>query len=111
MDLSGKYTSNIRSPACHLRRTSSSDSRCFRSPICVTVGLPRHTSLAVTAGRGRDELAAARSGDSKTTWPEAHYLAPLHPVLEWASDRALAELSRRNLVARGRWTIRRCWCR
>ena len=58
--------------------------------------------LAVTAACGRDELEAARSGDSKTTWPEAHYLAPLHPVLEWASDRALAELSRDEIfVARG----------
>jgi ERCC4-related helicase len=58
--------------------------------------------LAVTAACGRDELAGARSGDSKTTWPEAHYLAPLHPVLEWASDRALAELSRDEIfVARG----------
>ena len=58
--------------------------------------------LATTPGRGRDELTAARSGDSTTTWPEAHYLAPLHPVLEWASDRALAELSRDEIfVARG----------
>ncbi len=58
--------------------------------------------LAVTPGRGSDELAAARTGDSTTAWPEAHYLAPLHPVLEWAADRALAELSRDEIfVVRG----------
>lgn len=58
--------------------------------------------LAVAPGRGRDELAAARSGDSLTTWPEAHYLAPLHPVLEWACDRSMAELRRDEIfVARG----------
>jgi hypothetical protein len=36
------------------------------------------------------------------SWPEAHYLGPLHPVLDWASHRALSEMSRNEvLVARG----------
>ena len=58
--------------------------------------------LALTPARGRDELVRARSGASQSTWPEAHFLAPLHPVLEWAADRALAELSRDEIfVVRG----------
>ncbi len=38
----------------------------------------------------------------RQSWPEAHYLGPLHPVLDWASDRALASMSRNEvLVVRG----------
>ncbi|MGB3287473.1 helicase-related protein [Mycolicibacter algericus] len=55
--------------------------------------------LALTPARGQAELEAARSGDSTTTWPEAHFLAPLHPVVEWVADRALAELSRDEIFA------------
>jgi superfamily II DNA or RNA helicase len=32
-------------------------------------------------------------------WPEAHYLGPLHPILEWASDRTLAKLARNEVFA------------
>jgi hypothetical protein len=28
------------------------------------------------------------------SWPDALYLAPLHPVLDWAADRALAQFAR-----------------
>ncbi|MBT1192047.1 helicase-related protein [Rhodococcoides kroppenstedtii] len=55
--------------------------------------------LALTAAKAEDELLAARSGTSTSDWPEAHYLAPLHPVLEWAADRVLAELGRRSIYA------------
>lgn len=55
--------------------------------------------LALTPARGRDELEQAWSGTSTSTWPEAHFLAPLHPVVEWAADRALAELSRDEIFA------------
>jgi hypothetical protein len=34
-----------------------------------------------------------------STWPEAHYLSPLHPCLEWASDRALESLGRNQVFA------------
>jgi hypothetical protein len=62
--------------------------------------------LALTPARGEDELVQARSGTSQSTWPEAHFLAPLHPVIEWAADRALAELSRDEIFAvRGRVTF------
>ncbi|MET9326645.1 helicase-related protein [Tsukamurella sp. NPDC003166] len=55
--------------------------------------------LAYTAARGEEELTQARSGASTSTWPEAHYLAPLHPILDWAADRALAELGRAQIYA------------
>ncbi|ROR93799.1 SNF2 domain-containing protein [Salana multivorans] len=58
--------------------------------------------LATTSDKGSSEIAAAREarGDTaSTSWPEAHYLAPLHPVLEWAADRALAALSRGQVFA------------
>jgi superfamily II DNA or RNA helicase len=45
--------------------------------------------LATTLARGKDRLAAALRDDSDSTWPDAHYLSPLHPVLDWAADRAL----------------------
>jgi hypothetical protein len=55
--------------------------------------------LATTQQRGRQQLAAALSDESDSTWPEAHFLGPLHPVLEWASDRALASLGRNQVFA------------
>ncbi|MGW7477071.1 helicase-related protein [Nonomuraea muscovyensis] len=55
--------------------------------------------LATTPTRGKDRLAAALRDDSDSTWPDAHYLSPLHPVLDWASDRALATLSRNEVFA------------
>ncbi|MFD0994979.1 superfamily II DNA or RNA helicase [Pseudoclavibacter chungangensis] len=36
---------------------------------------------------------------SHTMWPEAHYLGPLHPVLDWAGDRALGTLGRNEVFA------------
>jgi superfamily II DNA or RNA helicase len=57
--------------------------------------------LATTAKVGETQLRAARDGKgvNNTTWPEAHYLGPLHPVLNWASDRALAALGRNQVFA------------
>lgn len=55
--------------------------------------------LALTRLRGEEELRQARSGQSTSTWPEAHYLAPLHPIIDWAADRALAELGRNQIFA------------
>lgn len=62
----------------------------------------RHLVLATSTAKGDAELAAARSQESTSTWPEAHYLGPLHPVLDWIGDRALAELNRNEVfVVRG----------
>lgn len=54
--------------------------------------------LATTVEAGTRELERARSSDDMS-WPEAHYLGPLHPVLDWASDRALASMSRSEVLA------------
>lgn len=62
-----------------------------------------HLKLAVTETLGRSELQRAiDDSSSKSLWPEAHFLGPLHPVLDWASDRALAKLGRNEVfVVRG----------
>lgn len=60
--------------------------------------------LATSAPVGNAQLRTAREGKgvNNTTWPEAHYLGPLHPVLDWASDRALTALGRNQVfVIRG----------
>lgn len=56
--------------------------------------------LATTELRAKQVLADARDSlQSTTLWPEAHYLGPMHPVLEWASDRSLASLGRNEIFA------------
>lgn len=55
--------------------------------------------LATTPAQGKVELAQAREGESTSAWPEAHYLSPLHPILDWAADRTLAELGRNQVFA------------
>lgn len=60
--------------------------------------------LATTRKVGETQLRVAREGKgvNNTTWPEAHFLGPLHPVLDWASDRALTALGRNQVfVIRG----------
>ncbi len=44
-------------------------------------------------------LEDALTDASSSSWPEAHYLGPLHPVLDWAADRALATLGRNEVYA------------
>ena len=55
--------------------------------------------LATTPARGNAALEAARGAGEHTLWPEAHYLSPLHPVLEWVADRTLAKLGRNEIFA------------
>ena len=58
--------------------------------------------LATDKPKGMQLLEAALTDDSGSSWPEAHYLAPLHPVLDWVADRALASLNRNQVyVVRG----------
>ncbi|MBB5832518.1 DEAD/DEAH box helicase [Brachybacterium aquaticum] len=44
------------------------------------------TSRADVAAK---RLRAALDDDTGTNWPDVHYLGPLHPVLDWMSDRVL----------------------
>ncbi|MGG5753652.1 helicase-related protein [Zafaria sp. Z1313] len=54
--------------------------------------------LATTIAAGQTALDAARKSD-ESNWPASHFLGPLHPVLDWASDRALASVSRNEVLA------------
>ncbi|MCQ9385743.1 DEAD/DEAH box helicase [Brevibacterium moorei] len=57
--------------------------------------------LVTEKRKGRELVEAARNSTNRkddSLWPEAHYLGPLHPVLEWVSDRALAAVPRRGGV-------------
>jgi superfamily II DNA or RNA helicase len=38
-------------------------------------------------------LAKARR-ETDSTWPDVHFLGPIHPVLDWAADRALSRFGR-----------------
>ncbi|WP_444664295.1 SNF2-related protein [Cellulomonas sp. CW35] len=55
--------------------------------------------LATTAARGKERLSDALTDAGGSSWPDAHFLSPLHPVLEWAADRALARLGRNEVFA------------
>ncbi|MCU1614232.1 MAG: helicase domain protein [Frankiales bacterium] len=52
--------------------------------------------LAITRTAADESLRLARAGET-TQWPAAHYLSPLHPVLDWAVDRALSQLGRNHV--------------
>ncbi|MGC0270584.1 helicase-related protein [Glutamicibacter soli] len=65
-------------------------------------GVADKLQLATSTAAGFSALASARA-DDQTNWPASHYLGPLHPVLDWASDRALASITRNDVLAiRGR---------
>ena len=58
-----------------------------------------HLLLATTQAKGARLLTEALRDSSDSSWPEAHYLGPLHPVLDWAGDRVLAKLGRSSVFA------------
>ncbi|RZT68857.1 DEAD/DEAH box helicase [Leucobacter luti] len=56
--------------------------------------------LAVTERRARAVLLEAIHNPAEhSLWPEAHFLGPLHPVLDWAADRALGRLGRNEVFS------------
>ena len=55
--------------------------------------------LATSKARGKALLPTPSRTSRQSSWPEAHYLGPLHPVLDWAGDRALASLGRNQVFA------------
>ncbi|WP_270887105.1 helicase-related protein [Pedococcus sp. 5OH_020] len=59
----------------------------------------KHLRLATTKAKGKALLAAALADGGGSSWPDAHFLGPIHPVIDWASDRALASLSRNEVFA------------
>ena len=58
-----------------------------------------HFKLVTSKVRGKALLADALTDESDSSWPEAHYLGPLHPVIDWAADRAMASLGRNQVFA------------
>jgi ERCC4-related helicase len=59
-----------------------------------------HLKLAISEPIAQGLLHKAIDDNSSASlWPEAHYLGPLHPILEWASDRSLAKLGRNEVFA------------
>lgn len=56
-------------------------------------------TLTPEPGVAEESLALARGNTSGSSWPRVHYLAPLHPVLDWLSDRSLAALGRGEVFA------------
>ncbi len=56
--------------------------------------------LATTPIQGKAEVVnAINDKSSPSTWPHAHFLGPLHPVLDWAADSALSRLGRNRVYA------------
>lgn len=55
--------------------------------------------LATSATKGQSLLRQALSDETSSSWPSAHYLGPLHPVLDWAGDRILAKVGRNEVFA------------
>ncbi|MBX6390390.1 MAG: DEAD/DEAH box helicase, partial [Frankia sp.] len=55
--------------------------------------------LATTPEVAKESLRGAREGLAAqgSTWPEAHFLSPLHPVLDWAADKVLAAMGRNEV--------------
>ena len=55
--------------------------------------------LATNTDIGNEVMRRACTGQDGSTWPKAHFLGPLHPVTDWATDRALASLSAGQITA------------
>src|SRR5699024_9693664 len=62
-------------------------------------GIKDQFLLATSLARGQERLKAARTGEDGSTWPSAHFLGPLHPVTDWAADRALSTMTRAEIPA------------
>jgi hypothetical protein len=55
--------------------------------------------LVTSKERAKTLLADALADESGSSWPEAQYLGPLHPIIDWAADRAMASLGRNQVFA------------
>jgi superfamily II DNA or RNA helicase len=56
-------------------------------------GLRERIRLSAQPRYAETRLTKARA-EGKTQWPDVGFLAPIHPVLEWATSRALARFGR-----------------
>lgn len=55
--------------------------------------------LVTCPSEGAHILESAKSDKSATNWPEAHFLGPLHPVIDWVCDRTISDLQRGYIYA------------
>lgn len=55
--------------------------------------------LVTNVAKGKQLLEQALKDQNQSSWPEAHFLGPLHPVLDWVADRALSSLARNEVFA------------
>lgn len=55
--------------------------------------------LATSTTKGQALMREALADSTSSSWPAAHFLGPLHPVLDWAGDRVLTELGRGEVFA------------
>lgn len=59
-------------------------------------GIEKRLRLTGSVPFAQQRLSKAqKSADS--AWPDVHYLAPIHPVLDWAGDRAVSRLERNQI--------------
>jgi superfamily II DNA or RNA helicase len=52
--------------------------------------------LSASVGFANQRLAKVRR-ETDSTWPDVHFLGPIHPVLDWAADRALSRFGRHEV--------------
>ena len=61
----------------------------------------RLTSDPTSADHSLSDAVDSRAdaGETGTAWPEIHYLAPQHPVLDWVADKILYRVGRNEAIA------------
>ncbi|ACV62291.1 helicase domain protein [Desulfofarcimen acetoxidans DSM 771] len=57
---------------------------------------PEHGRFVLSARSETMDVEIRRSRKDARTWPAVHYLWPLHPVLEWVSDKVNSSLRRQE---------------
>lgn len=62
-------------------------------------GVTNELKIATSKAKGRVLLEEALRDETSSSWPAAHFLGPLHPVLDWAGDRVLTALGRGEVFA------------
>lgn len=56
-------------------------------------GVTERLKLSANRAFAEGRLAKARR-ETDSTWPDVHFLSPIHPVLDWVADRALTRFGR-----------------
>ncbi|WP_254431583.1 DEAD/DEAH box helicase [Gordonia rubripertincta] len=59
-------------------------------------GIKERLRLSGSKGFAQERLTRAQKAE-KTSWPDVHFLAPIHPVLDWAGDRAVGRFGRNEI--------------